>query len=121
MSTQLIMDDIVFTPMDDDDFEFINLEDVANRANEIEQLSHDITQIHEIFKEFDNLVQDQQIYVDLIADNINFVKNHVEEGEKELIKAEEHQIAYNNKFTKFISLPIVACVVVIAAIKLSKS
>ena len=60
------------------------------RTKKLQQLSKDMTELAELFKDLNELVFDQQDTLDLIECNISSTKNKVNVAEKELKKAEKY-------------------------------
>jgi len=61
------------------------------RTEKLQQLSRDMSELAELFKDLDELVTGQQDTLDLIECNISSTKDKVVVAEKELVKAEKYQ------------------------------
>jgi syntaxin 16 len=68
-----------------------NEKNIVKRSIEIENITKDIVELNEIFKDFNLLVINQGILIDRIDDNINLTFENINNGNKELEVAETYQ------------------------------
>merc|ERR1719198_94594 len=90
---------------------------VRERDEEIQKIARSIQELSEIFKELAVLVIDQGTILDRIDFNMEQVVEHVEEGIKQLEKAEEYQKSARPKWCIAILLFLITCLLVFLVLK----
>ena len=88
------------------------------RSQEITNIAQSINELHTIFKELAVLVIDQGTILDRIDYNLEQVSATVEEGRKQLTKAEKHQ--KNSRMIICIYVLIVAVAVMLVIVVIQK-
>lgn len=68
-----------------------HVEKLEQRHQAILKLGSDVMEMSELFKDLRTLVDEQDGQIDQIAKNIESVHQRVEDGKKDLDKAEKHQ------------------------------
>ena len=90
---------------------------VRERDEEIQKIARSIQELSDIFKELAVLVIDQGTILDRIDFNMEQVVEHVEEGIKQLEKAEEYQKSARPKWCIAILLFLITCLLVFLVLK----
>ena len=90
---------------------------VEERDQEIRKIAESIQELSGIFKELAVLVIDQGTILDRIDFNMEQVVEHVEEGIKQLEKAEEYQKSARPKWCIAILLFLITCLLVFLVLK----
>lgn len=93
----------------------VGLELVKEREESLRQLEQDIQDINTIFKDLAVMVYDQGEVIDVIEDNVEQAAEDVEQGVKQLDKAQEYQSSARRK-KLFLILILIAVLVVIVII-----
>lgn len=90
----------------------LDLEDRRRRQADILQVEQDVHDLHDMFKEMQNMVQEQGETLDTIENNIGVTHEQMDQAHDEIVEAEEYQ----NKARKKKCMLILILVIVIAAI-----
>jgi len=70
-------------------------------------MNKDINEVHEMFTDLNELVNEQQADIDTLEDNIEQTRDNVEAGTKEVIKAEGYQKKKRKRMCQFLGLLVV--------------
>lgn len=96
-------DDIVLKRSESVDEHFIK-----ERNDEIEKLVQDLSDLHEIYQDFNAIVYQQSEPIQQIADNVQVTEVQVEKANVELTQAREYQKSYLRKGLILTTLGIAA-------------
>jgi len=106
------------------DYSFIeyNEEEILARKEEIQRIERDVIEVAEMFKDLDHLVNEQQVQINIIDDNIQTAKTHVESAHEELVGAESYQKSARRKkcCILFIFLAIALAIVIFGVVFFKK-
>jgi len=90
--------------------------DIEDRHLDILKLERQVLEVYELFKDLATLVDIQQESLDIIENRVAKAKAYVEKGEKELIKAEKHQIGARKKTCCLLIMLLIILIVILAPI-----
>ena len=72
-----------------------NQRDILERDRELQSVVQSLEEIHDMFKEFDRLVHEQQVSLDLIDGHLSKAETKVEQGVEHLKETEAWQCIIN--------------------------
>lgn len=93
-------------------FQVYDLEEIRRKEQGIRNIEKDVTEIAEMFRDLDTLVNEQQDNIDTIESNITTARDETAAAQKELVKAEDLQ----RKARKKQCILLVGILIVIAII-----
>jgi len=100
----------------DQQFTVYNEAEIARRHEHVLQIERDAQEIFEMYKDLKDLVNEQQASIDIIDNNIQDTKAKVEQGQEQLVQAEEYQKkARSRKCCILVILVAVVAAIVLAA------